>query len=149
MRISESCEITLKGYESLELTAYVCPKGKLTIGWGHTGKVDGVRIYEGLKITKVKAQQLFEQDIATVEVPLSKEPYADNLSNDRWDALVSFIFNVGWGRFKKSTLRRKLLANIEDKSIPDEFRRWVYCNGKKLSGLVKRREWEAQLYEWG
>ena len=149
MRISEYCGITLKGYESLELTAYVCPAGKLTIGWGHTGKVDGARIYEGLKITKEKAQQLFEQDIATVEVPLSKEPYAENLSNDRWDALVSFIFNVGWGRFKKSTLRRKLLANIEDKSIPDEFRRWVYCNGKKTPGLVKRREWEAQLYEWG
>ncbi len=149
MKISEYCELTLKSYESLELTAYVCPAGKLTIGWGHTGKVDGAKIYKGQKITQEKAQELFEQDIATVEVPLSKEPYADNLSNDRWDALVSFIFNVGWGQFKKSTLRRKLLANIEDKSIPDEFRKWVYCNGKKLSGLVKRREWEAQLYEWG
>ena len=92
---------------------------------------------------------MFEQDIANVEVPLSKEPYAENLSNDRWDALVSFIFNIGWGQFKKSTLRRKLLVNIEDESIPDEFRKWVYSKGKKLPGLVKRREWEAQLYEWG
>ena len=149
MKISDYCELTLKGYESLELTAYVCPAGKLTVGWGHTGKVDGARIYKGQKITQEKAQELFEEDIATVEVLLTMEPYADNLSNDRWDALVSFIFNVGWGQFKKSTLRRKLLANIEDKSIPDEFRKWVYSKGKKMPGLVKRREWEAQLYEWG
>ena len=149
MKISEYCEVTLKGYEKLELTAYVCPAGKLTIGWGHTGKVDGVQIHKGMKITQAKAQEIFERDIATIEVPLSKEPYADSLSNDRWDALVSFIFNVGWGQFVKSTLRRKLLADIDDVSIPNEFRKWVYSKGKKLPGLVKRREWEAQLYEWG
>ena len=44
MRISEYCELTLKGYENLELTAYVCPAGKRTIGWGHTGKVDGMEV---------------------------------------------------------------------------------------------------------
>lgn len=149
MKISEYCELAIKGYEELKLTSYLCPKGKLTIGWGHTGKVDGERIYKEQKITQEKAQQLFEEDIANVEIPLSKEPYAENLSNDRWDALVSFIFNIGWGQFKKSTLRRKLLVNVEDESIPDEFRKWVYSKGKKLPGLVKRREWEAQLYEWG
>ena len=149
MKISAYCEQVLKSYESLELAAYVCPAGKLTIGWGHTGKVDGAKIHKGLSITKDKAQELFEEDIETVEAPLSKEPYADNLSDDRWDALVSLIFNIGWGQFTTSTLRRKLLANINDKTIPNEFRKWVYSKGEKLPGLVKRREWEAQLYEWG
>ena len=153
MKISAYCEQVLKSYESLELAAYVCPAGKLTIGWGHTGKVDGAKIHKGLSITKDKAQELFEEDIETVEAPLSKEPYADNLSDDRWDALVSLIFNLGWGKYRGSTLRKKLLCNVNDATIPNEFRRWVYGTDPKtgakikLPGLVKRREWEAQMYE--
>lgn len=149
MRISQKCENKLKEYESLQLNAYICPAGVLTIGWGHTGLVDGKRIELGMAITKVKAQELFEQDVATVEKPLANEPFANRLSQGQWDALVSFIYNVGWGNYKKSTLRKRINEDINHTDIPNQFRRWNKANGKVLAGLVKRREWEVEQYKGG
>lgn len=146
MRISQKCENKLKEYESLQLNAYVCPAGVLTIGWGHTGMVDGKKIELGMTITKAKAQELFEQDVATVEKPLANEPFANRLSQGQWDALVSFIYNVGWGNYKKSTLRKRINEDINHADIPNQFRRWNKANGKVLAGLVKRREWEIEQY---
>ncbi len=146
MRISVKCENKLKEYESLQLYAYICPAGVLTIGWGHTGLVDGKKIELGMTITKSKAQELFEQDIATVETPLANEPFGKRLSQGQWDALVSFIYNVGWGNYKKSTLRRRLNEDVNHSDIPNQFRRWNKANGKVLAGLVKRREWEIEQY---
>lgn len=148
MRLSEYGEIKIKEFEGLRLKAYRCSGGVLTIGWGHTGKVSKMPISEGLEIDEAHAQQLFEWDVENIEKRLYAEPYADALSDGQWDALVSFIFNLGWGNFAASTLRKKLLKDIDDASIPDEFRRWVYADGKKLKGLITRREWEAQSYEW-
>lgn len=148
MRLSVYGEIKIKQFEDLHLKAYSCPGGVLTIGWGHTGQVNKMPISEGLTITAAHAQQLFEWDIENIEKRLCNEPYADALSDGQWDALVSFIFNLGWGNFAASTLRSKLLKDIDDASIPDEFRRWVYADGKKLKGLITRREWEAHMYEW-
>lgn len=142
MIISSYAEHKIKEFEGLRLSAYKCAGGALTIGWGHT---KGVR--PGMTITTDKAQQFFEEDIEAVEEMLRREPYYPRLSDGRVDALVSFIFNLGWGNFKNSTLRKKLLRDVEDGTIPDEFRRWVFCKGKKLPGLATRREWEAQMYE--
>lgn len=146
MKISKECENKLKEYESLQLNAYICPAGILTIGWGHTGLVDGKKITLGMTITKEKAQELFEQDIATVESPLFKEVFASKLKQGQWDALVSFIYNVGWGNFNKSTLKKRILEDVNHTGIPAQFRRWNKGGGKVLQGLVKRREWEISLY---
>ena len=146
MRISQKCENKLKEYESLQLNAYICPAGVLTIGWGHTGMIDGKKIELGMTITKSKAQELFEEDIATVENPLANEPFANRLSQGQWDALVSFIYNVGWGNYKKSTLRKRINEDINHTDIPNQFRRWNKANDKVLAGLVKRREWEVEQY---
>lgn len=129
----------------MRLTPYKCPAGKWTIGWGHlTASVSGT-------ITAAEAQKLFERDVETVEAQLQREGYWAQLGESQRDALVSFVFNLGFGNFKNSTLRRKLVANVEDVTIPDEFRRWVYAtvDGEKviLPGLVTRREWEAQMFE--
>lgn len=142
MTISSYAEEKIKEFEGLRLSAYKCAGGVLTIGWGHT---KGVR--PGMTITTDKAQQFFEEDIEAVEEMLKREPYYPRLSDCRVDALVSFIFNLGWGNFKGSTLRKKLMFDVEDSTIPDEFRRWVFSKGKRLPGLVTRREWEAQMYE--
>ena len=64
----------------------------------------------------------------------------------QWDAIVSFVFNVGIGNFKSSTLLAKIRINPEDNSIMDEFIRWVYANGKVMKGLQKRRLAEMKLY---
>lgn len=142
MKISDYAEEVIKGYEGLHLEAYRCPSGVLTIGYGHTKNVK-----TGDCIDKETADFFFVEDVECVERLLDSESYAKALSQSQYDAVVSFIFNLGWGKFKKSTLRRKLLVNTKDATIPDEFRRWVYGGGKILPGLVKRREWEAQMYE--
>lgn len=142
MEISNYAEEKIKEFEGLRLTAYKCAGGVLTIGWGHT---KGVRL--GMSITTDKAQKFFEEDIQAVEEQLKREPYYQSLGDSQRDALVSFIFNLGFGNFNSSTLRKKLMRDVEDNTIPDEFRRWVFSKGKKLPGLVKRREWEAQMYE--
>ena len=148
MKISEYAEEVLKEYEGLRLKAYRCPSGVLTIGYGHTKKVK-----PGDVIDKETAHRFFVEDVEDVERLLDAERYSSALSQGQYDALVSFIFNLGWGKFRSSTLRKKLLCNVDDLSIPNEFRRWVYGtdpkSGKKvkLPGLVKRREWEAQMYD--
>ena len=147
MRISQSCENKLKEYEGLKLNAYICPAGVITIGWGHTGLVDGKKLELGMSITKTKAQELFEQDIATVEKPLANEPFANRLSQGQWDALVSFIYNIGWGNYKSSTLRKRMNEDVNHADIPNQFRRWNKSNGEVLQGLVKRREWEIKQYK--
>lgn len=143
MRLSDYAFEKLKEFEGLRLEAYVCAGGKCTIGYGHT---KGVR--EGQKIDKFAASKLLQEDVEYFERFLAEEPYAEDITQGQWDALVSFIFNLGIGNFKSSTLRKKILRDIDEPSIPDEFRRWVYSNGKVLKGLVKRREWEAQTYAY-
>ena len=148
MKISEYAEEVLKEHEGLRLKAYRCPSGVLTIGYGHTKKVK-----PGDVIDKETAHRFFVEDVEDVERLLDAERYSSALSQGQYDALVSFIFNLGWGKFRSSTLRKKLLCNVDDLSIPNEFRRWVYGTDPKtgakvkLPGLVKRREWEASMYE--
>lgn len=69
-----------------------------------------------------------------------------SLRQCKWDAIVSFVFNVGIGNFKASTLLAKIRINPDDNSIIDEFLRWVYANGKVMRGLQKRRLTEMKLY---
>lgn len=143
MRLSDYAFEKLKEFEGLRLEAYVCAGGKWTIGYGHT---KGVR--KGQSIDKYTALCYLAEDVAMVEDFLVKEPYAEDVSQGQWDALVSFIFNLGIVNFKSSTLRKKILCDIDEPTIPDEFRRWVYSGGKVLKGLVARREWEAQMYAY-
>lgn len=148
MKISDYAEVVIKEHEGLRLKAYRCPSGVLTIGYGHIKNVK-----TGDVINKDLADRLFVEDVEDVERLLDAERYSSMLSQGQYDALVSFIFNLGWSKFRSSTLRKKLLVNVDDFSIPNEFRRWVYGTDPKsgvkikLPGLVKRREWEAQMYE--
>ena len=133
----------LKDFEGLRLKAYKCSGGKWTIGYGHT---KGVK--PGQVIDKYEASKLLAEDIEYFESFLAKEPYAEDITQGQWDALVDFLFNLGVGNFLSSTLRKRILEDVDHNDIPNQFRRWVYSNGKVLPGLVKRREWEAQMYEW-
>ena len=67
------------------------------------------------------------------------------LEDGRFDALSSFTFNLGTGALQRSTLRRKVNREEHD-AVPAEFRRWVWAGGRKLKGLIRRREAEAALY---
>ena len=150
MKTSERGIDMIVSFEGIELEAYKCPAGVWTIGVGHTGYVDGKRIAEGLKITRDKAYDLLRGDTKKVEDYLAKQPFVGRLVQRQFDALVSFIFNVGISAFETSTMRRKLCTGADDASVAEEFGRWVYgtVDGKKviLKGLVYRREKEAEKF---
>lgn len=139
MKTSDRGIELIKKHEALRLEAYKCPAGIWTIGYGHTRSV-----VKDLVITEDLALQLLKQDLANAEYAVNRERL--NLNQNQFDALVSFVFNLGSGNFQKSTLLRKIKNNPNDVSIKEEFARWVYANGVVLPGLVKRRKEESNLY---
>ena len=126
-------------FEGLRLKAYQCPGGVWTIGYGHTA---GVK--PGMVITEAQAEEYLKADLIAFERYLNGLGLA--LNQNQFDALVSFIYNVGTGNFSNSTLLRKVRANPQDNSIMDEFLRWVYSKGRVLPGLQRRRLAEMKLY---
>ena len=139
MKATNYATLLIKSFEQLRLNSYLCPAGVWTIGYGHT---DGVN--QGMLITEKMADAFLKQDIRNAEHSINQMDA--ELTQEQFDALVSFVFNVGVRAFNVSTLRKKILKNPNDLSIADEFRRWVYAGDKKLPGLIKRREQESKLY---
>ena len=159
-KMSDAGYQALKAREGLRLTAYKCQAGKLTIGWGHT---DGVR--PGQKITEAQACGLLAADVLPLERHLNKLQENDGvkLKQCEYDALISFIFNVGQKSFQISTMRKKLVAGRPAEEIAAEFDRWVYVTvtekvtnedgtienvSKKIvsNGLQNRRKSEKAQY---
>lgn len=134
----------IKEFEGLRTTAYKCPAGVWTIGYGHTGAVDGKPITSGMKITAAKATELLRGDLAKFEAAVNSYVKA-TLTQNMFDALVSFSFNVGAGALKTSTLLRKLNAGDYD-GAADEFLKWNKAGGVVLNGLVRRRKAERTLF---
>ena len=139
MKASEKAYSLIRQFEGLRLTAYRCPAGIWTIGFGHTSGV-----VPGMAITKEQAKAFLQQDIVAVENVVNAECL--NLRQCQFDAIVSFVFNVGGSNFRKSTLLKKVKVNPDDNSILDEFLRWVYAKGVVLPGLQRRRLAEIRLY---
>lgn len=139
MKASVDAYELIKQFEGLRLEAYLCPAGIWTIGYGHTSDVSPNSF-----ITIQEADEYLHRDVASVEMQLNKLNLS--LCQCQWDAIVSFVFNVGIGNFKASTLLAKIRINPDDNSIMDEFLRWVYANGKVMRGLQKRRLAEMKLY---
>jgi lysozyme len=130
----------LKNEEGLRLTAYYCPAGKLTVGYGH-------RLFtaEMQTITKERAEQYFIDDVNRVLTELWFE--CKTLTQHQVDALVSFIFNIGIGAWRGSTARRDLL-NGRFAVVPKEMKRWVHDDhGVVIAGLVIRREKEITEFQ--
>lgn len=139
MKASEKSYSLIRQFEGLRLTAYRCPAGVWTVGYGHTSDV-----VPSMDITKEQAEAFLRQDIVSAENIVNAECL--NFRQCQFDALVSFVFNVGGWNFRKSTLLKKAKANPNDNSIMDEFLRWVYAKGVALPGLQKRRLAEMRLY---
>ncbi len=133
----------VKHFEGLYLKAYRCPAGVWTIGYGHTGLThqDGT-VKAGRKITKAQAHELLAHDMGKFEArvnALVKVP----LSQNEFDALVSFDFNTGG--LAKSTLLKRLNTGAYSE-VPWQLMRWTKAGGKVLAGLVRRRRSEANLW---
>lgn len=132
----------IKQFEGLRLTAYRCSAGVLTIGYGHTGS----DVKEGLTITQAQAETLLKSDVKKFEIGVSALTAGIPLTQNQYDALVSFAYNVGLSAFESSTLLKKLRANPKDKTIADEFAKWNKAKGVVVAGLTNRRTQELQLY---
>jgi lysozyme len=139
MRTSRTGIELIKAHEGLRLDAYLCPAGVPTIGYGHTYNVK-----MGDRITEEQAEKFLIGDLIVAETEVNR--YGFDLTQNQFDALVSFVFNVGAGNFRSSTLLKRLKANPNDPDIANQFKRWVYGGGKVLPGLVRRRNEEAKLY---
>ena len=133
----------IKRFEGFAPEIYICPGGWPTIGYGHVVRDDErERFADG--IDEATAEDLLRRDVASAEravLRLIRVPLEDG----RFDALCSFAFNLGAGALQRSTLRRKVNREEHD-AVPAEFRRWVWAGGRKLKGLIRRREAEAELY---
>ena len=144
MNISKEGLSLIKKFEGCELEAYLCPAGVWTIGYGHTKDVK-----EGDKINKEEADYLLQEEMIEyesyindfVEVPLNQ---------NQFDALCSWVYNLGPTNLKNSTMLR-VLNEEKYADVPQEIKRWNKAGGEVLDGLIKRREAEAKMFlgeEW-
>ena len=136
MQTTEILFEKLKSFEGCRLQAYQDAAKVWTIGYGHT---KGVK--KGDNITQEKAEEYLREDVEEVEGQILALNL--NLTQPQFDALVSFVYNVGSGAFKESTLLRFIREGRSENEIKKQFRSWVYSNGRTLPGLVMRREWES------
>lgn len=139
MTTSNQGKNLIKEAEGLRLDAYRCPAGIPTIGWGHT---KGVKL--GQHITVQQAEDMLVEDIAPIERLLNGLKI--NFRQEQFDALVSWIFNFGEGKFKGSTMYKRIIANAKDEEITDQLVKWINAADRPLLGLMKRRVAEANLF---
>lgn len=129
----------IKAFESLSLTAYLCPAGVWTIGWGHTG----ADVASGLTIPRARADALLRADLDRFEVAVQR--LAPVATDNQFAALVAFAFNCGAEALRTSTLLRKHNAG-DFAGAAREVALWNKAGGKVLPGLTRRRAAEAALY---
>ncbi|MCM1168884.1 MAG: lysozyme [Bacteroides sp.] len=134
----------IKHFEGFKAKPYLCPAGRWTIGYGTT---DGIT-KDTAPVSEAEAEALLRKDVSFIERGLERIiPGLDGLQQDQFDALCSFCYNLSIGAFQGSTLRKVVIRNHNDfPAIRKEFMRWVNVSGRKMNGLVKRREAEANLY---
>lgn len=129
----------LQRFESLRLRAYKDQGGKDTIGWGHL-MLPG----EPRKISRAEADRLLRVDVGRAQKAV-QDLVPVPLWQSEFDALVSFVYNVGVTAFRKSTMLRRLKA-LDYREASYEFGRWVFVNGIKSKGLINRRNAERALF---
>lgn len=129
----------IKEFEGCVLKAYKCPAGVWTIGYGTT---QGVK--PNMVITQAQAETFLKRDIKPVERVLNG--MCISFTQNQFDALTSWIYNLGIGAFKSSTMYKYIVARRKDVEITDQMVRWVNSGGKPLLGLKRRRVAEANMF---
>lgn len=135
----------IKDFEGFRSKPYLCAAGVATIGFGSTRYADGTKVtLQDKPITRDEAHKLLLDTLVPFENTVNKNVTV-GLTQNMFDALVSFVYNVGSGNFVGSTLLKKL--NKEDyHGAADQFLRWDKAGGKVLAGLTKRRKAERALF---
>jgi lysozyme len=143
MNISSTGLDLIKHFEGFKPKAYLCPAGVLTIGYGSTGK----HVTRGQTITEAEATALLAKDVVRFENAVNK--LGVTLTQNQFDALVAFVYNVGEGNFNASTLVKRLKAG-DMVGTAAQFGVWNKARVKGvltvLNGLTRRRAAEAALF---
>ncbi len=142
MKISQKGVELIKKYEGCVLKAYkpVATERYYTIGYGHYGS----DVKRGMTITQDVAEDLLKKDIAPIEQALNH--LCINFTQNAFDSLVSWIFNLGIGNFNTSTMKKYIVAHKSDVEITDQMVKWHNTNGRPLLGLKRRRVDEANMW---
>lgn len=140
----------IKAFEGCKLSAYKCPAGVWTIGWGAT-MVNGAVVREGDKISQALADELLRAEILRIAKQLQEIiPALAKWGGNQQAAIISWAYNVGLGAVKDSTLRRRINAGESAQVvIPQELPKWDKANGAPLAGLTRRRAAEVALFIGG
>ena len=154
MKVSALGLTIFKHYEGKDdkpiLTAYVCPAGKLTIGFGTTHYPNNQAVRAGDTCTAAQAETYLQHDIAVAETQVWGLFSSCYLTQNQFDALVSFAHNCGAGNLATSSLFAYIHAGGRDpKQISDGFCKYHFAAGKELNGLLFRRSTEAYLFNTG
>lgn len=148
--VPESMSVSNKGvdliceFEGKRLSAYDDGVGVWTIGFGTIKYPDGVRVEKGDTCTLEQAKEYMRHDLIEFEHTVNSSVKVQ-LNQNQFDALVSLAYNIGSSAFKSSTLVNKL--NIGDyQGAADQFNVWINAGGKRMQGLVNRRDREKLLF---
>lgn len=148
--IPEAMSISAKGidliceFEGKRLTAYDDGVGIWTIGFGTIKYPNGVRVKKGDTCTLDQAKEYMRHDLIEFEHTVNSSVKVP-LNQNQFDSLVSLAYNIGSSAFKSSTLVKKL--NTGDyQGAADQFNVWVNAGGKRMQGLVNRRDREKLLF---
>ncbi|MMZ51657.1 Lysozyme RrrD [compost metagenome] len=140
MNISDKGLKLIQSFEGFREKAYLCPAGVWTIGYGHTKNV-----YPGQVSSMHDATMRLQWDAGNAE-RVVRQNVNVQLSQNQFDALVSFVFNLGERNFVQSTLLKYLNAG-DYASAANQLLRWNKADGRVLPGLTRRRRAEKELFE--
>lgn len=131
----------VRKYEGCELSAYKCPLGYWTIGYGNRTLKDGTPVKQGMKITYSEADELLDAFVKKNILPCLKE-MGKNFTDNQKEALISLLYNVGVPAFNKSKLKKAIVAD----DYLNICKEWDFGFVNNLKGLYKRRTEELYLY---
>ena len=141
--ISKNGVNLIKRFEGFESEIYLDAAGYPTIGYGHLLRKGEADMFKN-GISTEAGEALLIKNVLSAEcavLRLVRVPLTDG----QFDALVSFTYNLGSGAFQRSTLRRKVNREEHDE-VPEQFMRWIWAGGRRLRGLIRRREEESLHY---
>lgn len=147
MRAIELAAALCRRFEGFRSKPYICPAGVPTIGYGSTYYKDGRKVtLNDPPITEPEARELLNHELLATYAPGVYRccPRLAFESPEKLAAIIDFAYNLGVGRLQASTLRRRVNEGNWSE-VAYELRRWVNGGGKKLPGLVARREAEVEL----
>lgn len=145
MKPSKEFYNLIVSFEGLKLKAYLDTGGVWTIGVGTIIYPDGTKVKKGDVCTEAQAHEYLDHDLRT-RVKFLNNIIPAGINQNQFDAMLSFLYNIGSKGFANSTAFKRIKANPNDPAIREAWMRWNKDNGKVVNGLTIRRKKEVDLY---